>query len=620
MQSHNNHCEPRTSITSKKYNHPDSLSLYQVNATSAWTVVTTAKARLFSFLDRLVKFGLKRSRHTLVPHLLHSNLPPSDSERTAVCDVIAVVQEEIVQLQHKRTYSQQKRRRLSQCTEILHIHNAVLSPIRWVPPEVLEQIFQHCTWQFIPGQNCHWRELPWAISQVSRIWRQVALNLPFLWNRLPIHLGDGTWANLDALATFLRGLLQRSRNAPLYLYVYAPFKEYDWHPLIDALVPHSERIEELTIESSTITMNAFQTIKGRLPSLRKLTLSKVSRPCHASALVIDIFEHAPLLREVTFVRLYTHELMLPWPQLISFNGNGINRTGLCQVVTNSPDLERLEVAGYCYGAGPKIATLHHLTRLKIKLENPVINSNFFFGCLNLPIVEEIEVEEYQGDVIPHINTMLSRSPTPSMLRKLALRTGIQDVGDLTSLLRLTPRLVELDLELPPLHDLLELIIDRERPPLVPMLETLILHANTEDGWRKEIPMTTLAHSRCDIDKALPGSFLPNERRQLRTFRIIFPNATSCHMAQAELNEWIDPKPKSDPARYLSLWRHMLHEELPELDYKPSPRKRKFDLKFSHRLDRLLGAIENFHLNDVKALYVRKKNKNTLSPLFLKKHF
>ncbi|KAF8815372.1 hypothetical protein BYT27DRAFT_7249259 [Phlegmacium glaucopus] len=574
-----------------------------VDATSTQTVTIT-RGHLFSPLNRLFNFGLKRSRHTLVPHLLHSNFPPSDSERAAVCDVLAVVQEEIVQLQRKTTFSHQRRQRLSLCTEILRVHNAVLSPVRWLPPEILEQIFRHCTWQFTPGQNGHWRELPWAISQVCQTWRAVALNLPFLWNRLPIHLRDNTRANLDALATFLEGLLARSRNAPLYLYVYAPFKEYDWHPLINVLVPHSERMEELAIESSTITVNAFQKIKGRLPLLRKLTLSKVSQPRHANAMIIDIFQHAPLLREVTLIRIYLYELMIPWPQLVSFNGNRINRTGLRQVVANSPDLKRLEVTGYCYGAGPKLATLHNLTNLKVKLENPVISSNFFFGSLNLPVVEEIEVEEYQGNLIPHLTTMLSRYPTrPSVLRKLVLRTVIHEPGNLTSLLRLTLQLVELDLELPPLHDLLQLIINRESPPLVPMLETLIIHANI--GISLLYPsVTTLAHSRCDIDKGLVGgSFLPGKRKQLRTFRIIFPNPTSCHKAQAKLNGWLeDPRPSSDQTQHLSLWRHLLHVELPELDYKPPPLKRTFDLKFSHRLDHLLGAIEDFQLHDVGALY------------------
>ena len=561
----------------------------------------TRKSNLYSVLSRLCRNGLKRSNHNLVPHLLHSNLPPSDSERAAVCNIVAVVQEEIARLQCKPDFLQHRRRRLSQCTELLRVHSAVLSPIRWVPTEVLEQIFQYCTWKYTPGRDCHWQELPWAISQVCRAWRDITLNLPFLWNRLPIHLRNDTWPNLDGAATFLKTLLERSRNAPLHLYIYAPFKEYDWHPLINVVVLHSERVQELMIQSSSITMQAFQKIKGRLPLLRKLTLSKVSRPVQAGALIIDIFEDAPLLREATFVRLYTHELMLPWSQLISFNGHKINRTGLCQVVANSLNLNRLEITGHSYGAGPKTVTLCHLISLKVKLENPVINSNFFFGSLNLPIVEEIEVEEYQGELFSHLTTMLSRCPAASVLRKLVLRTVVQGPGSLISLLRFTPRLSELDIELPPLHDLLDLIIDQENAAVVPMLQKLTVHVTAGDEWRKEIPMTSLARSRCEIDM-LPtgGSFLPSERRRLKSFRLVFPDSAVCHMAQAELNGWLEDPESTD--RLIS-WRHMLHEELPELDYKPPPLKRAFDLKFGHRLDRLLGAIENFQLMDVKVLYV-----------------
>ena len=564
------------------------------------SVVPAKKGDLYSLLKALFKF--KRSNHPRVPDLLlRSNLPPSDSERAAVCDIVAVVEEEIAQLQQKPAFSQQRLRRLSQRTELLRVHNAVLSPIRWIPTEVLEQIFQHCTLQFIPNQNCHWRELPWAISQVCQSWRSITLNLPCLWNRIPIHLEDNTRANLNTRAAFLSGILARSRNAPLYLYIQAPFKEYDWHPLINSLVPHSERIEELTIESSLITMNAFRAFKGRLPLLRKLVLSKTSRRNHPSALIIDVFEEVPLLREVILDALYTHELMLPWSQVTSFHGSKINRTGLGQVVANSLDLEHLQVTGYSYGAGPKIATLHRLTSLKVNLENPNITSNFFFGSLNVPIVEEIEVEEYQGDLLPHLIPMLSRCPTPSVLKKLSLRNLVQEApGDLTALLKLTPQLQELDLELPPIYDLLELIASRESPPLVPMLETLIFYVNAVTVWRKDIPATTLARSRCEIEEVL------TERRKLKTFRLVFPNPSPCRMAQAELNGWLedDPKPKSEQTRLLRLWKHKLHEELPEINYKPTPLKRKFDLKFPHRLDRLLGAIEEFRLDDVKDLYVR----------------
>ena len=574
------------------------------------------KGLLYSLLKPLSELGFKLERSSL-PHglerLLRSNFPPSDSERAAICDVIAAVKEEIAQLQHKATSSQRtrRRRRLSKYTELLRVYNAVLSPVRGVPTEILEEIFQQCTRPFILDRNCHWRELPWAISQVCRTWREITLDLPYLWNRIPIHLGDNTLAKLESQANFFTGLLARSRNAPLYLHIQAPFKIYNWHPLIDVLVPHSGRVEELTITSSTITMNACRKFKGRLPLLRKLTLFKTQQS-YPSALIIDLFEDAPLLREVTLFALGTHELLLPWPQVISFNGRKINRTGLSQLVANSLDLERLEIAGYSHGAGPRTATLRRLTTLKVKLENPAITSNFFFGSLNLPKVEEIEVEKYQGDLLPHLITMLLRCPTPSMLRKLSLRNIFQEApGDLTSLLKHTPQLLELDLELPPNHDLFELIIGPESPPLVPMLEILIIHSKAGDTWRKEVPATTIARSRCEIDERFTGSF-PAQRRKLKTFRLIFSNPNSRHMVQAELNGWLeDDSPDSKPSSYqthrLNLWRHMLHEELPELDHKSTTLKKKFDLKLGHRLDRLLRAIEKFQLDDVKGLYVRKFN-------------
>jgi len=187
---------------------------------------------------------------------------------------------------------------------------------------------------------------------------------------------------------------------------------------------------------------------------------------------------------------------------------------------------------------------------------------------------------------------------------MSVAQELETPGSLTALLELTPQLLELQLELPPLDDFLRLIVVPGSSPLVPMLETLIIHVDVEDIW-KDIPFTALARSRCEIDKVSTEFFsLPSERRKLKTFRLAFFNPHLCRMAQAALNGWLedDPKPNSDQTHHLRLWKHMLHEELPELDYKLRPRKRKFDLKFAHRLDRLLKTIEQFQLDDVKGLY------------------
>jgi len=77
------------------------------------------------------------------------------------------------------------------------------------------------------------------------------------------------------------------------------------------------------------------------------------------------------------------------------------------------------------------------------------------------------------------------------------------------------------------------------------------------------------------------------------------------MAQAELNGRLedDSKPSSYQTHLIRLWRKMLQEELPELNHKSPPlKKKKFDSKVGRRLDRLLGAIEEFQLDDVKDLY------------------
>ena len=53
--------------------------------------------------------------------------------------------------------------------------------------------------------------------------------------------------------------------------------------------------------------------------------------------------------------------------------------------------------------------------------------------------------------------MFSRSHKPSQLQKLAFRTISLQEGELSTLLNLTPQLIELDIIIPPMYDILNLI-------------------------------------------------------------------------------------------------------------------------------------------------------------------
>ncbi|KAF8149420.1 hypothetical protein B0H34DRAFT_186508 [Crassisporium funariophilum] len=518
-----------------------------------------------------------------VPHLIHSNTPPSERERELVEKAIALAQN-VARLRHNESSRAGLRiRLLKQSTKFIRAHTAVLSPIRSIPTELIEEILKYCVCEFRPSRHSHWRELPFSLSQVCQKWRVTALSLPTLWNRLPtLVLGLPTACNClpkskmtitkrrksPSFLVFLDEVLARSRDAPLSFYIYAPFQDYASHPIIDALVSHSHRWEEATIESSCVTINAFRRARGRIPRLRALSLEMWKHPGDA---VIDLFQEAPQLRQVSVVGLYTHQLALPWSQLTQYDERAMNRGGLKHVLTHAVDLKTLDIRfiGQTPYYGTTVVptlTLPHLVSLSLKLEKA--DYDILLSSLTLPSVKEIRVGSYQEDLVPHLTALIARSPDPCLLQKLTFRNASPalQTGELAKLLRLTPGLVELDLAMPHKFDLSDLVMSRRTgPPLVPLLEVLLIHSSMKEIYGKERILRNLALSRCEKP----------------THRIGWDEDAGVGR------------------------RELLHTELPELDSETPPRKRAFEWSFPRRLDRLLELIEKYEPGNVVNIYMSK---------------
>ena len=71
------------------------------------------------------------------------------------------------------------------------------------------------------------------------------------------------------------------------------------------------------------------------------------------------------------------------------------------------------------------------------------------------------------------------------------------IGELSALLKLTPHLVELDIDVPPVSDLLRLINSEGEVMLVPMLQALYIHIPVLTTAQIE-HLDTLAQVRCEL--------------------------------------------------------------------------------------------------------------------------
>ena len=312
--------------------------------------------------------------------------------------------------------------------------------------------------------------MPWRLGHISHRWRNFALSLPSLWDNMPKFYLSETGLERSCVRALIY-LLRRSGTSPtLKLNISRQFSAFGSlrkgyqspTSIIKEIILHSERIEQLCIEVNRTTMPLLQGFKGRLPNLRILcVLYYVPAPS------IDVFETAPALRQVSLGGLYLDgsvSVLLPWSQITHFEDERVGRVGklvllspnsLCSL-TNLDIFRPLCLYQVVESAPYRPTILPNLRSLRIVIYHcDYRDVDLFLESLTVPAVEVMQIL-YMGPLIPHLISMFAGSRGPSRLQKLAFRTIPLQTGELSALLKLTPHLVELDIDIPPAGDLLRL--------------------------------------------------------------------------------------------------------------------------------------------------------------------
>ncbi|KAF8965551.1 hypothetical protein BDZ97DRAFT_1811241 [Flammula alnicola] len=533
------------------------------------------------------------------PHLLSSNLPPSDSEIILVQKAIREAEATESQLKQKlveriaagqssRGWETVTRHKIGQAARFIHQHKGILSPIRRIPLEILQEIFIWAT----PTVRVHtrWRpisELPWEFAQVSQPWRASALSISMLWNHLPAIQLKRSRAKTRRQVECLNELLRRSGEAPLDIYIHSSSFEGDTHPVIDTLVRHSERWQILSIDSTSFAIAAFRPAKGRLSSLKILTLQTHSRSTDAMPPTLDMFEVAPQLRAV-YMSGHLPDLKLPFSQLVHYKERMVTTNRINQVAASSL-LESLTILELSDDTIFPDVTIPHLVKLQVKFHYR--SRTDCFDHLTLPAIEEIKIVSWGGNLIASLISMLSRSDTPCPLKTLSVRTESIEPDNLTTLLKLTPALVSLDTTIPFFHaDIANLATREGHQPLVPMLETCKFYLEDVATRQTTQALNDLAASRCELanDSAATEMLLPGELRPLKSLSVYFDGSPWSHLQQAEFENW-------------NATTTIM--EIPEIVTARPARTKAFNRKWMERVGAILDSIEDFPLEDPNDVYV-----------------
>ncbi|KAF7367584.1 F-box domain-containing protein [Mycena sanguinolenta] len=180
-------------------------------------------------------------------------------------------------------------------------------PILTLPNEITTEIFLH----FLPAYpNCPrlaGRHSPALLTEISREWRAIALEIPALWGAIFLPSANIPFRKQ---ASLLNLWLSRSKCCPLSIYINDFLSYSSFAPeALSCVAPHRARWENLVLYAPKLQLSEL--LAGPMPLLRRLDL-----------LVEDSLDgpmtrklEAPMLRTVLLNDIAARHIIFPWAQL-----------------------------------------------------------------------------------------------------------------------------------------------------------------------------------------------------------------------------------------------------------------------------------------------------------------
>ncbi|KAJ7261288.1 hypothetical protein B0H12DRAFT_1106127 [Mycena haematopus] len=428
-------------------------------------------------------------------HLLHTNYIPTSDEAAQIRKLCAKPLNDLSRLEAEISHTQailhDLQRSYRRVKTGVDAHLALLSPMRNLPPEVLQLIF---TMTLPSDRNAvmHASEAPVLLGRVCSGWRRIALATPNLWASLHVVTPPVDYSESDISPGKIRMMameewLARSGACPLSMSIWVSREAWGSaaaaasSPFVEAILPLANRWKHVELRVPSDSLDSFHYLQATdVPLLETLSITNgdsLARDDWSGNLLF--LHHAPRLHTLSL----THDgnVNLPsfsWEQLTSLSLYptreffGLNTEMTLNVLSQCLNLRTCTLHFPPFRpsgqASPALGvfTLPNLSALAVRATNFQSNDSTLsniFDALILPGLQILEVEDRNGDLVifPAIFRLLSRSscrlqklkltdifaaPSPSCIALLALQTMnsltelvVQDrVGDEGEALLLEP--------------------------------------------------------------------------------------------------------------------------------------------------------------------------------------
>jgi hypothetical protein len=336
-------------------------------------------------------------------HRIHELLAERNQELSDVAEEIEHARAELLRLETRR----------EEVEGIVGELEALMSPVRRMPTDIMANIFEHCVWnQGMPKADV--RLAPLLLGQVCRSWRYLIFSLPRLWSMLHLDFPSGAkdWdAVMRSKIMSMHDWLSRAKATPISLFLNHPkVSLIPWHALMDLdkeILTLSCRLKDLTLHFSPRSLSCLLTFtQSPLPHLQHLELQNSnSLPSNETPPAITL-QSAPSLRSLTisWCSLDLQDFQLPWSQL-----QELNLQYHASSFWNPVQSDYLQVLSQCanltslfLGIGAPIddvdpttiraVTLSkvHTFKLSVYLQNPYLRH--FFDAMHMPGLRSFEIK------------------------------------------------------------------------------------------------------------------------------------------------------------------------------------------------------------------------------------
>ncbi|KAJ6485843.1 hypothetical protein C8R45DRAFT_998107 [Mycena sanguinolenta] len=377
--------------------------------------------------------------HSRFMNRLNTNYVPSDSEvleiHSLLLDPIAEIARIDAQIEEMEFTVTQLKERRALLQKPVDAHKALISPVRFIPRDVLLEIFFHC----LPSEHnalIDPAEAPLILGHICRHWRSVAYSTPLLWSS--IHIPPLDYLNtpphiLSELDRIIEAWLERSATCPLSVSFYDFVNRVDErnpnlnHPVIPQLLAVSRRLRSLTLAGDAQCLHPLLLLGPEdMPLLKRIGIKPLSNQTIATNILeIPTFEDVALcISSLDDPR----SLPLPWSQLRRLRlecygcwtaqdhrEGGLDFDGALGVLRMCPNLEQCKIrvtkdsehSGFtCDSPSIILPQLHTLVLRGREFRLPHWISN-----LVVPKLRYLQIGEHSGA----LGTLANAPPNPGCL-------------------------------------------------------------------------------------------------------------------------------------------------------------------------------------------------------------